>query len=74
MPTLLEMFLTFLAETFGIRNYHVDVVVTVVMAVVGVIGTGIVTLGPGLGLCVAVFKDVPSLESIEHPCGAFASQ
>ena len=43
------------SETLGIRNHHVDVAL--------IVGSAVIASMPGLGLCVAVFEAVPSLES-----------
>ena len=51
------------AETSGIGNNHMDVVVVVSVVVVAP--------EPEMGLCVAVFKAVPNSESIESPWGVF---
>ena len=40
--------------------------------VVDIVGAVVVAPVPEVGLCIAVFKVVPSLDLTESPCGVFA--
>ena len=57
-----------LTETLGVENHHMDVVVVLV----GLAGAVVFASWPRLGLCIAVFRIVPSHEPIQSPCGVFA--
>ena len=43
----------------------------VVVVVADITSAGVITHGPGLGLCVAVLKVAPSFQSVGSPCMVF---